>query len=69
MKIKKKSGFPLGGRSRMWLALLAAVECSMSSLVKPPREKPLLLLTAHHSPFTIRYLLFEKEVVWFHLKF
>jgi len=61
--MKRKSGFPLGGRSRMWLALLAAVECTMSSLVKPPWEKPLppaycCLLSAHYLPFTIRYLPF-----------
>ncbi|RLD17122.1 MAG: hypothetical protein DRI36_04670 [Caldiserica bacterium] len=40
---KRKSGFPLGGRSRKWLALRPAVECSMSSDVKPPRGKPLSL--------------------------
>ena len=37
---ERKGGFPLRGRSRGWLTLLAAVECSMSSLAKPLREKP-----------------------------
>ncbi|RLD17371.1 MAG: hypothetical protein DRI36_04015 [Caldiserica bacterium] len=59
---ERKGGFPLRGRSREWLTLLAAVECSMSSLAKPLREKPPTiyhsLFAIRHFPFAIRYLLF-----------
>jgi len=54
--MSRQGGFPLGGRSRVWLALLAAVESSMSSLAKPPREK-----TTYYLLFAIRHLLDLEE--------